>query len=76
MKSFSENEYSGTWLEILAWGAGDVLAMFYYSTFFLFLAHKHWHHLGPVHMFELKGLLDITVFRYYLHISPLEMEPA
>ena len=41
----------------------NTLAMVYYGTFFSFLAHKHWRHLGPVHMFELKGLWDMTVCR-------------
>ena len=58
--SCSENEYSGTWL---AWYIGDILGMVYYGTFLSFLAHKHWRHLGPVHMFELKGLWDMTVCR-------------
>ena len=59
-KPCSENEYSGTWL---AWYIGDILGVVYYGTFLSFLAHKHWCHLGPVHMFELKGLLDMMVFR-------------
>ena len=57
-KPCSENEYSGTWL---AWYICDILGMVYYGTFLSFLAHKHWRHLGPVHMFELKGLWDMMV---------------
>ena len=33
----------------------------YYASFLVFLAHKYRRHLGPVHLFELKALLDMTV---------------
>ena len=33
----------------------------YYGSFLVFLAHKYRRHLGPVHLFELKALLDMTV---------------
>ena len=59
----SDIEFSADSSSPLVLYFSNTLAMVYYGTFFSFLAHKHWRHLGPVHMFELKGLWDMTVCR-------------
>ena len=38
-----------------------IFVLAYYASFLVFLAHKYRRHLGPVHLFELKALLDMTV---------------
>ena len=40
----------------------ETIILFLYGGFFIFLINKHKAHLGPVHLFELKALIDFFVW--------------
>ena len=52
-----------------------VIMAAYYGSFIIYLAYKHWPHLGPVHLYELKGLLDMTVWATVITLQGLVTGP-
>ena len=68
--SLEETSYQSWHFSLLA-----VIMAAYYGSFIVYLAYKHWSHLGPVHLYELKGLLDMTVWATVITLQGLVAGP-
>lgn len=48
------------------------VAVIYYITFLVYLVHKHWHQMEPVHYFEFNALLDWCILMTTRPLQQLE----